>query len=272
MRGRGAPSRIARLTTAMATAGARSETGEHIELANHELQWIPFPACEETGKPLEFAYGVEAEVNCTIAAVSDPLFHLLEFYIHSDAPLSCRLPARPAAAVEVVGERPPAREYVPLVFAVAGTLQLSHMHVSTHLNVLLHSTPKHHARPRDSGVLDSAVAYSTSPLGRADGPPARRLIVGGPLPLTLSVRWFPTPALPRTGGHVEWQGLGRRLAARSLFYSLVSFAAGLLVAATYTLGVVVPRRLRARALGGATPLGHELDVVGDGWGYSKRRD
>ncbi|PNY28786.1 Uncharacterized protein TCAP_01289, partial [Tolypocladium capitatum] len=70
-----------------------SETGEHVEDANHELQWIPFPVCNETGKPLEFQYGTEAEINCTIAFVSDPFFHLLEFYIHSDAPLSCRLPA-----------------------------------------------------------------------------------------------------------------------------------------------------------------------------------
>ncbi|PHH73021.1 hypothetical protein CDD83_4825 [Cordyceps sp. RAO-2017] len=242
-----------------------SETGEHLETAEHELQWIPFPACAETGKPLEFEYGVEGEVNCTIAAVSDPLFHLLEFYVHSDAPLSCRLPARPPAQVEVVGERPPAPGFVPLVFALAGTLQLSHLHVSAHLNVLLHSTPKHHARPHDSGVLDSAIAYSTSPLGAG----AHRLIVGAPLPLALSVRWFPTPALPKTEGHVEWQGLGGHVYASTVFYSLASFVAGLLLAAMYLLGVVLPRRLRGRSMGGATPLGHGL---GNGWGYAKRKD
>ncbi|KLU91060.1 hypothetical protein MAPG_09583, partial [Magnaporthiopsis poae ATCC 64411] len=48
-----------------------SETGEHIELANHELQWIPFPTCNETDKPLEFGYGVETELNCTIAMITD---------------------------------------------------------------------------------------------------------------------------------------------------------------------------------------------------------
>jgi len=36
-----------------------SDTGEHIENDKHELQYIPFPICNETGKPLELQYGVE---------------------------------------------------------------------------------------------------------------------------------------------------------------------------------------------------------------------
>ncbi|KOS20453.1 hypothetical protein ESCO_005389 [Escovopsis weberi] len=247
-----------------------ADTGEHIENERHELQWIPFPECEETGAPLQFAYGVEGELNCTIGSVSDALFHLLEFYIDADAPLACRVPARPAAHSDVVGERAPAQEFVPLVFALAGTLQLSHIHVSTHLNVLLHSTPKHHLHARDSGVLDSAISYSTSPLAHVaqGGARSRKLIIGDPLPLSFSVRWFPTPALPRTEGRVEWQGLGGRVGAAGVaFYSLVSFVAGALLSGMYCLGVVMPRRLRRRAMGGATPLGHG---VGNGWGYSKR--
>jgi hypothetical protein len=145
--------------------------------------------------------------------VSDPFFHLLEFYIHSDAPLSCRLPARPAPHVEVVGEKQPEQEYIPLVFALAGTLQLSHMHISTHMNVLLHSTPKHHVQRHDSGVLDSATAYSTSPLTHMEGSATRRLVIGDPLPLAFTVRWFPTPALPKTEGKVEWSGMGGHIYA-----------------------------------------------------------
>ena len=39
------------------TPAARSgETGEHIQDARNEIQWIPFPMCNETGKPLEFHY------------------------------------------------------------------------------------------------------------------------------------------------------------------------------------------------------------------------
>lgn len=244
------------------------ETGEHIETDDHQLQFIPFPVCSETNKPLEFHYGIEAEVNCTIPMVSDPFFHLLEFYVHSDAPLSCRLAARPPAELEYLGddEKPPPQEYIPLVFALAGTLQSSHMHISTHMNVLLHSTPKHHIHPHDSGVLDSGVAYSTSPLSHMDGSWTRKLIIGDPLPLGFSVRWFPTPHLPKTEGRVEWQGMGGHIYASTVFYSLVSFLAGVCIMAVYFFGIVLPRRIRGRTLGGATPLGNGLNGVGNGWG------
>ncbi|KAK5657617.1 hypothetical protein OQA88_2689 [Cercophora sp. LCS_1] len=247
-----------------------SETGEHIENAAHEIQWIPFPTCNETGLPLQFHYGVEGEQNCTIPMISDPFFHLLEFYIHNDAPMSCRLPARPPAHVEVIGEDLPAQEYIPLVFALAGTLQLSHMHISTHMNVLLHSTPKHHLHPHDSGVLDSGTAYSTSPLTHMEGGATRRLVIGDPLPLSFSVRWFPTPALPRVEGKVEWSGMGGHIYASTIFYSIVSFGAGVVITAAYFLGSVLPKRLRGRGLGGATPLGYGVGGVGNGWGYQKR--
>ena len=247
------------------------ETGEHIQDAKDEIQWRPFPKCNETGKPLEFNYGIETEINCTIPMIDDPFFHLLEFYIHSDAPLACRLPARPPAHVETVGEKPRAQEYIPLVFALAGTLQLSHLHVSTHLNVLLHSTPKHHIHPRDSGVLDSGAAYSTSPLNHHEcGGPTRRLVIGDPLPLSFSVRWFPTPALPKTEGKVEWAGMGGHVYASTVFYALVSFGAGVLSSAVYFFGVILPKRLKGRGLGGATPLGYGLNGVGNGWGIAKR--
>ncbi|KAH8911159.1 hypothetical protein BR93DRAFT_956122 [Coniochaeta sp. PMI_546] len=247
------------------------ETGEHIENSAHEIEWAPFPVCNETGSPLEFHYGIETEQNCTIPFVSDPFFHLLEFYIHADAPLSCRLPARPAPHVEVIGEKPYEMEYIPLVFALAGTLQLSHLHISTHMNVLLHSTPKHHVQPHDSGVLDSGIAYSTSPLSHMEGSYTRKLVIGDPLPLSFSVRWFPTPALPKTEGQVEWQGMGGHIYASTVFYSLVSFITGVVCAGVYFFGVVLPKRLRGRGLGGATPLGHGLgNGVGNGWGYAKR--
>ncbi|KAK0702218.1 hypothetical protein B0H67DRAFT_595309 [Lasiosphaeris hirsuta] len=54
--------------------------------------------------------------------VSDPFTHLLEFYIHSGAPLSCWLLARLLPHVEVVGEALPEREHIPFVFALSGIL------------------------------------------------------------------------------------------------------------------------------------------------------
>ncbi|KAI1801090.1 S-adenosyl-L-methionine-dependent methyltransferase [Daldinia bambusicola] len=261
-----------RLVSLAVSYSERKETGEHIQNSKNEIQWIPFPICNETGKPLEFGYGVEGEMNCTIPMIDDPFFHLLEFYIHSDAPLACRLPARPPAHVEMVGEKPYEQEYIPLVFALAGTLQLSHLHISTHLNILLHSTPKHHIHPHDSGVLDSGAAYSTSPLSHMEGSFTKRLVIGDPLPLSFSVRWFPTPSLPKTEGKVEWQGMGGHIYASTVFYALVSFIAGVLVSGVYFFGVILPKRLKGRGLGGATPLAYGLNGVGNGWGYSKRMD
>jgi len=142
--------------------------------------------------------------------------------------------------------------------------------VSTHLNVLLHSTPKHHIHPHDSGVLDSGAAYSTSPLSHMEGAQTRRLVIGDPLPLSFSVRWFPTPALPKTEGRVEWAGMGGHIYASTVFYSMVSFLAGLTLSAVYFFGSVLPTRLRGRPLGGATPLGYGLNGVGNGWGMAKR--
>ena len=104
-----------------------------------------------------------------------------------------------------------------------------------------------------------------------DGSQTKKLVIGDELPLTFSVRWFPTPSLPRTEGKVEWQGLGGHIYASTFFYSLVSFIAGLLVAGMYTMGVVLPRRLKGRAMGGATPLGFGVNGVGNGWGYSKTK-
>ena len=36
-----------------------SDTGEHVQLEDNSLKYIPFPICNETGRPLELKYGVE---------------------------------------------------------------------------------------------------------------------------------------------------------------------------------------------------------------------
>ncbi|CZR62747.1 uncharacterized protein PAC_12644 [Phialocephala subalpina] len=245
------------------------DTGEHITNEKNELEYIPFPTCEETGKPLELQYGIEDELNCTIPMITDPFFHLLEFYVHNDAPLSCRIPSRPPAHILPGGEDhiPPEfqQEFVPLVFALAGTLQFSHLHISTHLNILLHSEPKHHLHHHDSGVIDSGAAYSTSPLSHMTGPAAltKKLIIGDPLPLQFSIRWFPTPHLPKENGKIEWAGIGGHFYASTFFYCLISAMAGAVGSGMWFFGFVLPRRLKGRGLGGATPLGYG---VGNGWG------
>lgn len=80
------------------------DTGEHVTNEKGELQYVPFPTCTETGRPLELYFGVEKgmlctrlltviaranvvciDYNCTIEFVDDNFFHLLEFYVHNDA-------------------------------------------------------------------------------------------------------------------------------------------------------------------------------------------
>ncbi|USP73505.1 ribosomal protein s21 protein [Curvularia clavata] len=138
------------------------------DAAGH-LQYIPFPVCNETGRPFELFFGVEKDVNCTIDFVTDEFFHLLEFYIHNDAPLSCRIPSKPlppsVLATQYLVSDSSTQEgalgsqstsYTPLVVALAGTLQLSHLHVGNHLNLLVHAAPK----SVSPGTIDAATAYS----------------------------------------------------------------------------------------------------------------
>lgn len=230
--------------------------------------------------------------------MTDPIYHLLEFYIHNDAPLTCRLPARPPAHVHLHPDSPEAKaeleedtkpEFVPLIFALAGQLQLSHLHVSTHMNILLHSVPKHHKKAHDSGIIDSGAAYSTSPLAGSPGSTThggtyallpdlnhnQKLTIGEDLKLSFTVRWFPTPQLPSTNGRYEWNGMGGHIYASTVFYIIGSFGAGVAVCTTYFWGVILPKRLqgRARGMGGATPLGgYGLAPIGNGWGVGKRVD
>lgn len=119
------------------------------------MQYIPFPTCNETSLPLALRYGVTETVNCTVDSLPDELYHLLEYYVHSDVPMTCRVPTVPLASSgtgsehekhekhedhedhESVLDGDPA--YTPLTFALQGTLQRSHLHMWTDMNVLVHN-------------------------------------------------------------------------------------------------------------------------------------
>ncbi|KAH0541896.1 hypothetical protein GP486_008681, partial [Trichoglossum hirsutum] len=157
------------------------------------LQYVPFPTCDETGRPLRLPYGLDQDLNCTVGFVSDAFFHLLEFYIHNDVPLTCRIPASADAGtssspIAPAGDDDADAAFIPLTFALTGKLQLSHLHVSNHLNVIVHAAA--------DGRLDSAVAYSVSGGGRSV-----RLVIGDELPLRFSVRWVKGVGMPGGGGN-----------------------------------------------------------------------
>ncbi|KAA8650502.1 uncharacterized protein ATNIH1004_003189 [Aspergillus tanneri] len=146
-----------------------------------KLQYIPFPTCNETFLPLALRYGVPETVNCTINSLSDELYHLLEYYVHSDVPMTCRIPTGPlspsAASYtdsdgEVVGTELAALaedgpSYTPITFALQGTLQRSHLHIWTDMNVVMHniaSTGKFNnpkkKTPQSPGYVVAGTAYS----------------------------------------------------------------------------------------------------------------
>lgn len=219
-----------------------SDTGEHITDESGQLSYIPAFTCNETGRPFELVFGHEKDINCTIDFIDDPFFHLLEFYVHNDAPLTCRIPTRPlppsvlkeefqeGAKDNTDGQGSLSEVYTPLIIALAGTLQLSHLHVSTHLNVLVHAVPK----SIEPGTIAAATAYSIS------RDPPSRIVIGDPLPLQFSVRWYPNTLLPS-----GWTGMGGHLTFSTLVYCVISALASAAICLAYFRGVELPRRLKS---------------------------
>ena len=281
-----------------------------------------FYTCNETGRPLELFFGVEkgtrtqrtppksppqsitsstsysdsawlnayspfAEINCTIDYINDPLFHLLEFYIHNDAPLTCRIPSRPLPAPLLTSLASESQQsgamgtqsmaYSPLIIALTGTLQFSHLHVSNYLNLLLHAAP----RATEPGVIDAATAYSVSHTNPTKN---TRIIIGDPLTLQFSVRWYPSTTLPS-----GWTGVGGHLYWSTLVYCALSAGAATAVCIAWFRGVELPRRLKSwkgvkqdalpRYSGygygvgtGAGGIGGGLNGFGNGFGGTGKRD
>lgn len=219
-----------------------TDTGEHVTAPDGQLSYIPFPTCNETGRPLELTFGIEKDINCTIDFIDDAFFHILEFYVHSDAPLTCRIPTRPLPSAALKQEYEGATKdmtegqgslsdvYTPMIVALTGTLQLSHLHVSTSLNVLVHAAPKSVA----PGTIAAATAYSIS------REPPSRIVIGDSLPLRFSVRWYPTTSLPS-----GWTGMGGHLTFSTLVYCLISAGASAAICLAYFRGVELPRRLKS---------------------------
>lgn len=197
------------------------ETGEHITDAHGNLQYIPFLHCNETDNaPLSFAYGVPQTYTCTIEALSDEFYHLIEYFVHSDVPLSCRVPSYPLSFEDAVtaathSSEPGANaaaeseKWTPLTIALQGTLQLSHIHLHTNINVLFHTStgveeqdPSTLSKKQRQAVLDYATsshliastAYSLPDPNIV--PEGTKLTRNEPLKFTFNVGWIPGAILP----------------------------------------------------------------------------
>jgi hypothetical protein len=131
--------------------------------------------------------------------------------------------------------------YTPLVIALSGTLQLSHLHVANKLNVLIHIEPKPSKKggfsagglgPRIGDII-SATAYSTYPTTQQP-----KVVIGDSLTLQLFPRWYTGIALPATsssGHHNFWS---------TLSYCGLSALMSAAICVVYFRGVDLPRRLR----------------------------
>ncbi|KAJ5438679.1 uncharacterized protein N7458_009677 [Penicillium daleae] len=167
----------------------RTMEGEHITDDLGKLQWIPFVTCNETSRPLSLHYGTSETIKCTIPSLSDSLYHLLEFYVHSDVPMTCRIPTSPLTpsntapkdrtdtdpasgevdSLAALSENGP--PFTPITIALQGTLQLSHLHIWTDMNMLMHNVASDAAaQPSKAGKLGQSgqpgyavagTAYST---------------------------------------------------------------------------------------------------------------
>ncbi|KAI4259972.1 MAG: hypothetical protein L6R42_004272, partial [Xanthoria sp. 1 TBL-2021] len=251
------------------------DTGEHITDSAGQLQYIPFPICNETNRPLELLFGMEKDTNCTIAAISDEFFHLLEFYVHNDAPLTCRIPTHPLLSSTGTSAISPsttiAEDYIPLIFALAGTLQSSHLHINTRMNVILHTSPD---LAKEEADILAATAYSVPSLSTN----STKIIIGDPLSLQLKVKWYTTPSLPPST--TQLSGLGGHVHLSTVVYCLLSAGVGVAGSLAYFRGVELPRRMRRygkdRVGGGAGERGYAFPGSGafgmNGYGGSGKRD
>ena len=209
---------------------------------------------------------MNADINCTLESIDDPLFHLLEFYIHNDAPLTCRIPTPlTSSPISHAATASTSDDYIPLIFALSGALQLSHLHISSTLNVLLHTSPE--LATQDADIL-AATAYSSPSLSSA----STRIVIGDPLALRLSVHWYSTPTLPpSTTGKA---GLGGHVHFSTVVYCLLSAGVGVAASLAYFRGVELPRRIKRYGkdrMGGERGGGYAFPGTGlNGYGPGKR--
>lgn len=209
---------------------------------------------------------IQTDINCTIPTLPDPLFHLLEFYIHNDAPLTCRLPSLPISPYE----HHRAQDYTIFQIALTGTLQLSHLHINPQLNVIMHTTSsvetgKGKGRGTASeieGQILAATAYSLPPTLASP-----KLIIGDPLPLQLAIRWYSARTLPPSTSRFS-SGLGGHVHISTVLYCLLSFFGGGAVSLAYFRGVELPKRMRRY---GFEKLGVN-DTARSGYAFPGKRD
>ncbi|KIW81079.1 hypothetical protein Z517_04102 [Fonsecaea pedrosoi CBS 271.37] len=218
------------------------DTGEHITDDHGNLQYIPFPTCNETGQPLSFKYNEPQTQTCTIDALPDELYHLLEFFVHSDVPLTCRVPSFPLTQEElgITSSLPDASGlgaaekglWTPFTIALQGVLQLSHLHLHTNINALFHMSqdPDSPRASSHQSYLIASTAYSLPNTSSSVPSEGAKIVRNEPLVLTFNVGWIDGAVLPGMVGRPVL-----KVTDHSIGFSLLSFFA---VAASAGVGAM----------------------------------
>ena len=238
------------------------ETGEHITDSHGNLQYIPFPTCNETSLPLAFPYATPQTQTCTVDSLPDELYHLIEFFVHSDVPLTCRVPTYPldtssllnnpdnTATSTGVGSTSDVETWTPFTIAVQGTLQTSHLHLHTNINVLFHtsiedsSVKKSKKAAAQQSHLIASTAYSVPNPSLSSPREGTKVTRYEPLVLTFNVGWIDGDVLPGMVGRLE---MGVR--DHSVGFSLLSLM-GLAASAGFgALGMLLYERKKSGRAG-----------------------
>lgn len=145
---------------------------------------------------------------------------------------------------------------------------MSHSHVNSKMNVLLHTSPD--LDGMDADIL-AASAYSSPSLSSA----STRIVIGDPLALQLSVHWYASPTLPPST--TVPQGLGGHVHFSTVVYCLLSCGVGVAASLAYFRGVELPRRIKRYSkdrMGGERGGGYAFPGSGmvgmNGYGPGKR--
>jgi hypothetical protein len=180
---------------------------------------------------LSFEYNVPRTHTCTIDALPDELYHLLEFFVHNDVPLTCRVPSYPLDQEElgIASSLPDAGGatadkglWTPFTVALQGTLQLSHLHLHTNINALFHMSqdPDTTRAASSHSYLIASTAYSLPNSSSSAPVEGAKVVRNEPLVLTFNVGWIDGAVLPGMVGRPVM-----KVTDHSVGFSLLSFFA-----------------------------------------------
>jgi hypothetical protein len=241
----------------------RRDTGEHITDSHGDLQYIPFPTCNETALPLSFSYATPQTQTCTIDILPDELYHLIEFFVHSDVPLACRIPSSPLSPETVLDTEDSAKQaWTPLTIALQGTLQLSHLHLHTNINALFHTSPDVLGTKDSTSHLIAATAYSVPNTTLSAPVEGMKILRNEPLVFTFNIGWIDGDVLPGMVGRPV-----AKITDHSVGFSLLSFFALAASGGVGAIGMLVYERRKSGRAGAMNGILPNVNGVGRTTGY-----